>query len=43
MSILFDEKISDDKEEKNDNLTVSSDNSKSNNKWVKLHLLPQKK
>ncbi len=32
MSILFDEKISDDKEEKNDNLTVSSDNSKSNNK-----------
>jgi len=32
MSILFDEKISDDKEEKNDNLTVSSDKSKSNNK-----------
>ncbi len=32
MSILFDEKISEDKEEKNDNLTVSSDNSKSNNK-----------
>lgn len=32
MSILFDEKTSDDKEEKNNNLTVSSDKSKSNNK-----------
>ena len=38
MSILFDEKISDDKEEKNDNLTVSSDNSKSNNTVSYTHL-----